>query len=103
MRSSTIWTSAADTNNKVFYYHTQHNRRVRKVDLTKIDFDSFHEIQHAPRRDEGSGYRGCDAISLTRDDSEMKADFATDRAGASIVQLKIVMKNASHMTLSMET
>ena len=35
MRSSTIWTSASDTNDKVFYYHTQHNRRVRKVDLTK--------------------------------------------------------------------
>jgi choloylglycine hydrolase len=48
MRSSTIWTSAADTNNKVFYYHTQHNRRVRKVDLTKIDFDSFHEIRRMP-------------------------------------------------------
>jgi choloylglycine hydrolase len=48
MRSSTIWTSAADTRDKVFYYHTQHNRRVRKVDLTKIDFGSFHEIQHMP-------------------------------------------------------
>jgi choloylglycine hydrolase len=48
MRSSTIWTSAADTKDKVFYYHTQHNRRVRKVDLTKIDFGSFHEIQHLP-------------------------------------------------------
>jgi choloylglycine hydrolase len=48
MRSSTIWTSAADTKDKVFYYHTQHNRRVRKVDLSKIDFGSFHEIQHLP-------------------------------------------------------
>jgi choloylglycine hydrolase len=48
MRSSTIWTSASDTNGKVFYYHTQHNRRVRKVDLAKIDFDSFHEIAHQP-------------------------------------------------------
>jgi choloylglycine hydrolase len=48
MRSSTIWTSASDTKDKAFYYHTQHNRRVRKVDLTKIDFGSFHEIQHLP-------------------------------------------------------
>jgi choloylglycine hydrolase len=48
MRSSTILTSAADTKDKVFYYHTQHNRRVRKVDLSRIDFGSFHEIQHLP-------------------------------------------------------
>ncbi len=48
MRSSTIWTSASDTNNKVFYYHTQHNRRVRKVDLTKIDFSSFNDIKRLP-------------------------------------------------------
>jgi choloylglycine hydrolase len=48
MRSSTIWTSASDTNDKIFYYHTQHNRRVRKVDLTKIDFGSFREITHQP-------------------------------------------------------
>jgi choloylglycine hydrolase len=48
MRSSTIWTSASDTKDGVFYYHTQHNRRVRKVDLTKIDFGAFHEIQHLP-------------------------------------------------------
>lgn len=38
MRSSTIWTSAADTKNLVYYYHTQHNRRVRMIDLKKIDF-----------------------------------------------------------------
>ena len=41
MRSSTIWTSAIDTKNKVLYYHTQHNRRVRKIDLNKIDFGSL--------------------------------------------------------------
>ena len=39
MRSSTIWTTAWDTKNKVLYYHTQNNRRVRKVDLSTIDFD----------------------------------------------------------------
>lgn len=38
MRSATIWTAAADTGNMVYYYHTQHNRRVRAVDLTSIDF-----------------------------------------------------------------
>lgn len=38
MRSSTIWTTAADTKNLVYYYHTQHNRRVRMVDLKRIDF-----------------------------------------------------------------
>lgn len=45
MRSSTLWTSASDTNNKVLYYHTQHNRRVRMVDLKKIDFGSFSDIK----------------------------------------------------------
>src|SRR5271169_2287232 len=48
MRSSTIWTSASDTNDKVFYYHTQHNRRVRMVDLKKIDFGSFGDIKRLP-------------------------------------------------------
>jgi choloylglycine hydrolase len=38
MRSSTIWTSAADTKNLKYYYHTQHNRRLRMVDLKRIDF-----------------------------------------------------------------
>jgi choloylglycine hydrolase len=38
MRSSTIWTTAADTNKLLYYYHTQHNRRVRMVDLKEIDF-----------------------------------------------------------------
>jgi choloylglycine hydrolase len=38
MRSSTIWTSAADTRNLKFYYHTQHNRKLRMVDLKKVDF-----------------------------------------------------------------
>ncbi|MEM8885355.1 MAG: choloylglycine hydrolase family protein [Planctomycetota bacterium] len=38
MRSSTIWTTAYDTKNLILQYHTQHNRRVRQVDLKKIDF-----------------------------------------------------------------
>lgn len=49
MRSSTIWTSAADTKNLVYYYHTQHNRRVRMVDLKKIDFSPNKSgIKHFP-------------------------------------------------------
>jgi len=43
MRSSTIWTSAWDTKNLTLYYHTQNNRRVRKVDISKIDFDSVRD------------------------------------------------------------
>jgi len=38
MRSSTIWTSVADTKNLIYYYHTQHNRKLRMEDLKKIDF-----------------------------------------------------------------
>jgi choloylglycine hydrolase len=38
MRSSTIWTTVADAGNLVYYYHTQHNRKVRMVDLKRIDF-----------------------------------------------------------------
>ncbi len=36
--SATQWTTAADLKNLVFYYHTQNSRRVRRVDLKKIDF-----------------------------------------------------------------
>lgn len=38
MRSSTIWTSAWDQADRVLYFHTQHNRRVRKVALDQVDF-----------------------------------------------------------------
>jgi len=38
MRSSTIWTVVYDTKNMVLYYHTQHNRRVRKVDIGEVEF-----------------------------------------------------------------
>lgn len=44
MRSSTIWTSVYDTRNKVVYYHTQHNRRVRKVDVGQIDFQTLADV-----------------------------------------------------------
>jgi choloylglycine hydrolase len=48
MRSSTIWTSVSDTRNKVMYYHTQHNRRVRKIDLNRIDFGSVDQEIRMP-------------------------------------------------------
>ena len=48
MRSSTLWTTAFDTKNLVFYYHTAHNRRVRMVDLKKIDFGASKEIKRMP-------------------------------------------------------
>ena len=48
MRSSTLWTTAYDLGNRVFYYHTQNNRRVRMVDLKKIDFSKFSDLKHFP-------------------------------------------------------
>jgi choloylglycine hydrolase len=48
MRSSTIWTTAYDTKNLIMYYHTQHNRRVRKIDLGKVDFEKSREILRLP-------------------------------------------------------
>jgi choloylglycine hydrolase len=41
MRSSTIWTSAWDLRNMDLYYHTQHNRRVRRFDLDQVDWDAL--------------------------------------------------------------
>lgn len=38
MRSATIWTSAWNLRGKTLYYHTQHNRMVRRVRLDKVDF-----------------------------------------------------------------
>ena len=38
MRAATLWTTAYDTKNLVFEYHTMHNRRVRRIDLNKVDF-----------------------------------------------------------------
>jgi choloylglycine hydrolase len=48
MRSSTIWTTAYDTKNLVLRYHTQHNRRIRQVDLKKIDFTKERELVRLP-------------------------------------------------------
>jgi choloylglycine hydrolase len=36
----TQWSVIADTRNKVYYYWTMYNRRLRSVDLTKVDFSA---------------------------------------------------------------
>lgn len=54
MRSSTLWTSGYDTKNLVMYYHTQNNRRVRRVDLKKIDFTVGTELVRQPMDKERS-------------------------------------------------
>ena len=48
LRSATAWTSGYDTKNKIMYYHTQHNRRVRKIDVKKIHFDAITALLHMP-------------------------------------------------------
>ena len=48
MRSATIWTTAYDTKNLILQYHTQHNRRIRQVDLKKIDFDTPKQLIYLP-------------------------------------------------------
>jgi choloylglycine hydrolase len=48
MRSATLWTTAIDTRNRKFYYHTMHNRRVRMVDLNKIDFGALDGLKFLP-------------------------------------------------------
>jgi choloylglycine hydrolase len=48
LRSSTLWTTAHDLKNRVFYYHTQHSRQVRKVDVGSLDFDTLIEMQVSP-------------------------------------------------------
>jgi choloylglycine hydrolase len=48
LRSSTLWTTAYDTKNLVMQYHTMHNRRVRQVDLKKIDFAGLTKMVRLP-------------------------------------------------------
>jgi len=48
LRSFTQWTTAADTRGRVYYYHTQDNRRVRKVSINDIDFSELKGIQRFP-------------------------------------------------------
>ena len=39
MPSATQWTTVSDVTHPAFYYRTMYNSAIRKVDLTKIDFD----------------------------------------------------------------
>lgn len=48
MRSATLWTTVYDTKNLKMYYHTAHNRRVRMIDLGRIDFDASKELRRMP-------------------------------------------------------
>lgn len=54
MRSATIWTTAWNIPKKTLYFHTQNNRRVRKVDLKRIDFSKkkINYIQLDEKRDQ---------------------------------------------------
>jgi len=45
--ASTQWTTAADTKNLVFYYHTCWNRRLRRIDLKTLDFN-MEEVTSIP-------------------------------------------------------
>jgi len=49
MRSATQWTTACDLSERVLYYHTQHNRRVRSLDMKALDFSKLgNDILHLP-------------------------------------------------------
>lgn len=39
MPSTTQWTAVSDQTHPTFYYRTMYNSAIRKIDLTKIDFD----------------------------------------------------------------
>ena len=43
MRSSTIWTSAWNLKDRTLSFHTQHNRRVRNINMKAIDFSKIGE------------------------------------------------------------
>ncbi|MEA4862512.1 MAG: linear amide C-N hydrolase [Victivallaceae bacterium] len=51
LRSATAWTIAYDMPRKAFYYHTQNDRRVQKVDLEKIDFGKLDKTVILPLDD----------------------------------------------------
>ncbi|TSA55592.1 MAG: linear amide C-N hydrolase [Planctomycetaceae bacterium] len=49
MRSATQWTTAWNLSEQVFYYHTQHNRRVRTMDVKALDFSKLgNDILYLP-------------------------------------------------------
>lgn len=48
IRSATQWTTVSDTKNRVIYYHTMNNRRVRKIELEKINFTNGTDLVRLP-------------------------------------------------------
>jgi choloylglycine hydrolase len=48
LRSATLWTTAYDTKNLILQYHTMNNRRVRQVDLKKINFATLQNVVRLP-------------------------------------------------------
>lgn len=51
--SGTQWTTGVDLKNLVFYYHTDTDRQLRKLDLKRIDFGAIGtDPVHQPLRGE---------------------------------------------------
>ncbi|WP_462326049.1 linear amide C-N hydrolase [Desulfoplanes sp.] len=52
--AGTQYTVVTDTNNRVIYYHTMFNRRIRKIDLKAIDFSkgTMHSIPLDEKREQ---------------------------------------------------
>jgi len=48
MRSATLMTDAIDLKQRIIYYHSQHNRRVRMIDLKRIDFGKLRKVVIQP-------------------------------------------------------
>ncbi|UIJ39556.1 choloylglycine hydrolase family protein (plasmid) [Desulfobaculum bizertense] len=48
MRSSTLWTSCYDLGHRILLYHTQNNRRVRRLKMDGVDFSKLSEITYIP-------------------------------------------------------
>jgi choloylglycine hydrolase len=46
--SSTTWTTISDTKNLRYYYHTQYNRRLRCLDLSKVDLSPNKDYKSQP-------------------------------------------------------
>jgi len=60
---STQITSACDLKNRVYYYHTMFNRRVRKLDLSQIDFS---RVKQQVIDDDASGLQDVKALQISR-------------------------------------
>jgi len=45
VRETTIWTTGNDLTNRVFYFHTRDNRRVRRIALADFDLNARHVLE----------------------------------------------------------